>query len=1333
MAEPTQAAAPAAASADPWHQVVDAAGAEVDKDLAAHDQGVADQRGAAITAAETADAANAGITDPTAGDGGALATAPGVAAGFIAKDVAESAGAGVLKGLFTAKDLFLGEPNYEDKSKFRTEAEGAAAELARRSTVNGLATGVAQFGVGFMGLGFIRKGGLVVDSIRAGVGAALTMDPHADRLSNWLEQYPAMRNPVTGYLAADPADGAMTGRFKNAIENLLIPAGIHAGTTAASTGVRGLTNAFTKALDSIKLRATGNPAAAEAAQSEASTLFAKVEHDGHLDGETSAPTPLAGEVAAHGPEAAGEGDLPRWKQRILDRNASAEKANSDGAPSEQAPVAGPGVEGEAAPSGQVGDVPPTGSAVRPVPANGDGGGGLHGKPLDGEALPSTTIAPEDLAKYMAKARGDQEAISHHGSIGAAQNAGHIFSGPDLIPWNKFTAADEVMTWMDGVVHDNAATVHAARGGNEAGVMTDAQVTSMIENRVRVTGEDPAILRGMLLQAGKDAKSFPANMETAYLLSQKGFQDTYTLAQKFEAGNFAGFQSEEHAYQALKDRMVGSLDMFAAAKAMTAAGARATRRMGMTAMGEDLVKVDVSGMTGKDLQDLLIATKGDPAAIASITKPLLNRIVDFATMNQAAGLLWGWASQTVNSVMNVANLYTRPILQAAGSSVIKGVAAVKGDEALLASAGLIQRQAVREIMVTHTMLADGWNAAVFAFMRGDSRIAPHTSEVTAAGAGAAARPGSGPLADAVNIWKDTKTIDDVLYNATASAMEGLSLPLRAMGAADEMVKTMRYRAIVLSEAHLEAVDAGLAPGSQAYADHLTAAGRSAFDESGAATNKMALEEARATAYQEGLIGSTPTTPSGLPGPAGAVMDALGGSSSTWGGYQSIGKMVQTGVASIPPLRFAVPFVQTPANIFRQGIRLTPGLNLLQKQYLNEISGIAGTAAQARATGEMMLGIMFASSATALVLNGNVTGAGPSDPKEAQAWRDAGNQADSFVWHNADGTKKFFQLNRWDPLEAPFIWYAELVTYLKQGHIDETKAETAVTAPIIATMNMFKNKTMLSNLDAALQAFGSEDKANTFFKRAGPGMVLPASSLMKMTNPDPYLREVNNMWEGIKADIPGASRTLPARHDPYGDKVTIGGAIVNGEGPDHGKFTSAQDPRYKELNQALDESFQATGHYIQGPNPRLSSAQFDMRDLKLENGRSAFERFSELAGHPAGAPSLKDTLSNIVQSGAYKAAPHGASSMEGTKENMLSGVISKYHTGAEGALTAESPIFAAKRSQAMMDTFSSQQYQPKDLKSVQGGSAAKSLNDLLGKAGIGLSVPVPDAQPITQPGR
>ena len=75
---------------------------------------------------------------------------------------------------------------------------------------------------GLSGAAALTKTGMIAEGAAAGAaGAFFSLDPKEERLSNMLnDNLPEWaKNPVSEYLAADPTDTAMEGRFKNALEN----------------------------------------------------------------------------------------------------------------------------------------------------------------------------------------------------------------------------------------------------------------------------------------------------------------------------------------------------------------------------------------------------------------------------------------------------------------------------------------------------------------------------------------------------------------------------------------------------------------------------------------------------------------------------------------------------------------------------------------------------------------------------------------------------------------------------------------------------------------------------------------------------------------------------------------------------------------------------------------------------------------------------------------------------------------------------------------------------------------------------------------------------------
>lgn len=114
---------------------------------------------------------------------------------------------------------------------------------APESVTGGIVEGAAQFLTGFAAAGKLLKlapatkaGQVAAAAAKGAVADFSAFDPHEARLSNLIQSQPALRNPVTAYLAADPDDGEAEGRFKNALEGL----GMGVLTEGVARGIKAL-------------------------------------------------------------------------------------------------------------------------------------------------------------------------------------------------------------------------------------------------------------------------------------------------------------------------------------------------------------------------------------------------------------------------------------------------------------------------------------------------------------------------------------------------------------------------------------------------------------------------------------------------------------------------------------------------------------------------------------------------------------------------------------------------------------------------------------------------------------------------------------------------------------------------------------------------------------------------------------------------------------------------------------------------------------------------------------------------------------------------------------
>jgi hypothetical protein len=163
-------------------------------------------------------------------------------------------------------------------------------------------------------------------------------------------------------------------------------------------------------------------------------------------------------------------------------------------------------------------------------------------------------------------------------------------------------------------------------------------------------------------------------------------------------------------------------------------------------------------------------------------------------------------------------------------------------------------------------------------------------------------------------------------------------------------------------------------------------------------------------------------------------------------------------------------------------------------------------------------------------------------------------------------------------------------------------------------------------------------------------------------------------------------------------------------------------------ALNESFAVTGRFLEPPAPRsTNTGGVDLRDFTLKDGRTAYDRYQDLAGHPPGMAPLKDALTTLVTSEAYKHLPYGGPAENGTKAGVMMDVVKKYRDAAWKHLIVESPELRQAVCQRRMDIAKAVAQGPKDVKAAGDQGRMDSINTLLNTYGFSLpSVTLPSTR-------
>jgi hypothetical protein len=396
--------------------------------------------------------------------------------------------------------------------------------------------------------------------------------------------------------------------------------------------------------------------------------------------------------------------------------------------------------------------------------------------------------------------------------------------------------------------------------------------------------------------------------------------------------------------------------------------------------------------------------------------------------------------------------------------------------------------------------------------------------------------------------------------------GIRLPGRFLLAADDFFKAIAFRAelraLAKRQAFREVNELGLT-GKEAAKRAKEIEGRILADPPG--TIKEAAQEFAAyTTFTREL------------GPAGAA--------------------IQNAVQNVPMGRVVLPFIRTPANIFKFAGERTP-LALASKAVREELA--AGGERAALAQAKIALGAMTMGFMGMLAANGHITGGGPKDKKLLAEMKDTGWQPYSFKIGN-----EYISYGRIEPLGSLIGMAADAADLM--GQLSEKDAAQLASALTVAISRNMANKTFVKGLAGTLNAVTSQDVnvVKSFLERELP-TILPYSSALGQTAKtiDPVQRDVKNLIDAFKAKIPGYSTDLPARRNIFGEPFVLGGGL----GPD--LVSPLYTSTYK-ADRVRDELARLgnTGAVVAPPSPFIEGIDISKPPL----GPKVYDRYQELAG-------------------------------------------------------------------------------------------------------------------------
>lgn len=869
------------------------------------------------------------------------------------------------------------------------------------------------------------------------------------------------------------------------------------------------------------------------------------------------------------------------------------------------------------------------------PTAGAGEEGLPPRPKMGE------LSDDQVTSLIDHAAKDGDAILEHGSWENAVDAGHVFgdAGSNPIPWQKIASEGGTQpgSGLDALIARTAETLKAEYDAVK-GPGSDASHARLVGQRAALWNEDPEALMGLLQAAGKDATQLRANMDAAFLVGQRAMQDAYAAASRINAGYFDDFGgSREAAVAAFKQIMEVASTAYGTANAMKANAGRALRgmRQEFRVSAQDLDAL--RNAPPETMIRVLNETRGNPRAIITALQPKLWQPGGVAHAAQQFGeaaqfllinnLVSGPLTHAVILATNLWQVTSRPMERIIGSLAVGGEAGIT-----------VREQALRQYTYLASSLYDSFGQAVKAFNAGDAIMTPRAVETSGSSIGLGQTIAQAP-------WRPMDNVPNILHNALTATVKTAALPTRMVGFQDELVKQIVYRAKVQAEAHVQGAAAGL--DGDALTQHVRAALFDAFDSAGRAKHAAILDEAKVATFQQDLV------------PTGSL------------GMRTAGSVVSDAVNAFAPAKVILPFVKTPVNVFRGGVKLTPLLNLAQKEYRDAIRGVMGPEQQAQAVGQMATGSLLMGTLALLAYEGRVTGGGPSDPRLRTQLMNTGWQPYSFVLPGADGTVTYVKFGRYDPITMPMGLMADIMDVaMHPDPVLSSKAQNMGVAMFSGMVKALTDKLYLQNLAHTIDMVTDPDRKGWKTAAGYVANYVPLASALRSGNADPYMRDAANFIDKVKSGLPGFSTDVPPRRDFAGEPVTVHRGLW---------ATDAGNEVDFELRRMASEQ----GIAIGAPS-HIAHGGADLRSITMSDGRNAYDRFQELAAQPSpDAPRLKQAIADIIRSDAYRIAPDGAVEDRGTRASLITSIIARYRTAAMKIISAD-PVVRKAMYERQMNT-------------------------------------------------
>jgi len=228
-----------------------------------------------------------------------------------------------------------------------------------------------------------------------------------------------------------------------------------------------------------------------------------------------------------------------------------------------------------------------------------------------------------------------------------------------------------------------------------------------------------------------------------------------------------------------------------------------------------------------------------------------------------------------------------------------------------------------------------------------------------------------------------------------------------------------------------------------------------------------------------------------------------------------------LGEVKPLRFVIPFVQTPTNVVSYGLERTPlggfklGQQILKKAPQGEIADQAA---------RVFMGTTAMAALAWYAADGKITAGAPKNQKERDAFFADGKQP----WSIRIGDQ-WVQYNRIEPLNAILSQVAIMHEEFDANNTAPTPEKIVRIAGHIASN--ITDQTFLTSLGDLIAAIEDPDRSGERFIGTIASGFIPSSVRQLARVTDRTVRDPDTIADVMRTSIPGLSQTVPAKESEF----------------------------------------------------------------------------------------------------------------------------------------------------------------------------------------------------------